>query len=49
LMDLSLEGNRDIVEAIGAGKRQQARQITARLIRGSWRSIAAHLEAKDDP
>lgn len=49
LMDLSLEGNRSIVEAIAAGKRKPARNITARLIRGSWQSIAAQLEAKADP
>ena len=49
LMDLSLKGNRDIIEAIAAGKRQRARKITARLIRGSWQSIAAHFEVKDDP
>ena len=46
LMDISLEGNREIVEAIVAGNRQRARKITARLIRGSWQSITAHLEAE---
>jgi DNA-binding GntR family transcriptional regulator len=44
LIDLSLEGNKEILEAIAEGQRKPARKVTARLIRRSWQAIAAHFD-----
>jgi DNA-binding GntR family transcriptional regulator len=39
LMKLSLAGSRDILNAIVKGEPERAREITERLIRGSWQAI----------
>ena len=48
-MELSLEGNREIVAAVAAGQYGAARRVASGLIRGSWRSVRAHPEREGTP
>lgn len=44
LMDLSVEGSREICSAIAEGKADTARSVTEELIHGSWQKIRTHFD-----